>query len=105
MLQLAYKWVYLGVLLGFLKVVASCYIQCHILIFSLCDTIINEREEIGEEIGSHARLNFNTKSNTLDNIKFALGEGSVFMIVENKCDRGRGLRINLLEPTIKNHEL
>ena len=37
------------------------------------------REVSKEEIGSHARLNFNTKSNTLDNIKFALGEGSVFM--------------------------
>jgi len=34
------------------------------------------REERGEEAGSH----FNAKPNTLDTIKFALGEGSVFMI-------------------------
>jgi len=44
--------------------------------FNLCGTIINAREERGEEAGSH----FNAKPNTLDTIKFALGEGSVFMI-------------------------
>jgi len=45
--------------------------------FSLCGTIISER---GKEAGSYARLGFNAKSNTLDTIKFALGEDSVFMI-------------------------
>jgi hypothetical protein len=49
--------------------------------FSLRDTVINEREEREEETGSRARLGFNMKSNTLDTIiKFALGEGSIFMI-------------------------
>jgi len=38
------------------------------------------REERGKEAGSYARLGFNAKSNTLDTIKFALGEDSVFMI-------------------------
>ena len=47
--------------------------------FSLCGTIISEREE-RERSRSYARLGFNAKSNTLDTIKFALGEDSVFMI-------------------------
>ena len=60
--------------------------------FNLCGTIINEREKRGEETGSHARLAFNTKSNTLETSKFALGECSVFIIdkMENKYDRLRG---------------
>ena len=49
-------------------------------IFSLCGIIINVREKRGEEIESHARHGFNTKSKTLDTIKFVLGKSSVFMI-------------------------
>jgi hypothetical protein len=40
---------------------------------------MRERRE-REETRPHARLGFNTKSNTLDTVKFALGENSVFVI-------------------------
>ena len=50
------------------------------IIFSLRGTIVNEREKREKETVSHARLSFNTKSNTLDTANFAFGESIVFII-------------------------
>ena len=50
------------------------------------------REKREKETVSHARLSFNTKSNTLDTIQFALGEGSVLVIDGRTCVIGRDER-------------
>ena len=67
------------------------------------------REKREKETVSHARLGFNTKSNTLDTANFAFGESIVFIIHNrwkiNMIHRGRGERINLLESTLRSFVL